>query len=178
MKTILKIVVTGAVNSGKTEFIKSISEIGVVSTERRTTDETKVIKEHTTVAMDFGRLTIDEDVVLYIFGTPGQERFDFMWDILSEGMMGYILLVDSTQPNTFVSAQQIFTFFQNCGPEVPFVVAANKQDLDGSWAAEDVKFLLGLPDDAPVVPCVAKNVEYVKNALLELLLRITGSIDE
>ena len=81
MQTV-KMVVTGPFSAGKTEFIRTISEIDIVSTERKVTDETKSVKEETTVAMDFGRITVDEDLVLYIFGTPGQKRFDFMWEIM------------------------------------------------------------------------------------------------
>ena len=86
MQTV-KIVVTGPFNSGKTEFIRSVSEIDVVSTERRISAEMEKVKETTTVAMDFGRITVDEDLILFLFGTPGQRRFDFMWEILSEGML-------------------------------------------------------------------------------------------
>ncbi|OQY82766.1 MAG: GTP-binding protein, partial [Chloroflexi bacterium UTCFX4] len=87
MQTV-KMVITGPFSAGKTEFIGSISEIAVVRTERKITDETRAVKAQTTVAMDFGRITIDKDLVLYLFGTPGQRRFDFMWEILSEGMLG------------------------------------------------------------------------------------------
>ena len=89
MQTV-KMVISGAVNAGKTEFIKAISEIEVVSTERRATDDTKLIKKETTVAMDFGRIAVADDLVLHLFGTPGQKRFDFMWEILSEGMLGLV----------------------------------------------------------------------------------------
>ena len=75
----LKMVVTGPFNAGKTEFIQSVSEIDVVSTERKISSEIERIKETTTVAMDFGRITVDNEMVLYLFGTPGQKRFDFMW---------------------------------------------------------------------------------------------------
>jgi len=78
MQTV-KMVVTGPFNAGKTEFIRSVSEIDVVSTERRITTEAERVKNSTTVAMDFGRITVDDDLVLYLFGTPGQKRFDFMW---------------------------------------------------------------------------------------------------
>jgi len=79
MQTV-KMVVTGPFSAGKTQFIQSVSEIDVVSTERRvSTDEERSVKSATTVAMDFGRITVDEDLVLYLFGTPGQKRFDFMW---------------------------------------------------------------------------------------------------
>jgi hypothetical protein len=86
MQTV-KMVVTGPFNAGKTEFIRSVSEIDVVSTERKISTEADRVKETTTVAMDFGRITVDDDLVLYLFGTPGQRRFDFMWEILSEGML-------------------------------------------------------------------------------------------
>ena len=89
MQTV-KMVVTGPFNAGKTEFIQSVSEIDVVSTERKISNSAeRSVKEATTVAMDFGRITVDEDLVLYLFGTPGQKRFDFMWEILSEGHAGF-----------------------------------------------------------------------------------------
>ena len=78
----VKMVVTGPFAAGKTQFIRSISEIDVVSTERKITNTAERVKDQTTVAMDFGRITIDDDLVLYLFGTPGQKRFDFMWEIL------------------------------------------------------------------------------------------------
>jgi len=84
----VKMVVTGPFNAGKTEFIQTVSEIDVVSTERKISSPQERVKETTTVAMDFGRITVDESLVLYLFGTPGQKRFDFMWEILSEGMLG------------------------------------------------------------------------------------------
>src|SRR5574341_799873 len=92
MQTV-KMVVTGPFSAGKTQFIQSVSEIDVVSTERKiSTAAEREIKDATTVAMDFGRITVDEDLVLYLFGTPGQKRFDFMWEILAEGMLGFIVL--------------------------------------------------------------------------------------
>jgi signal recognition particle receptor subunit beta len=103
----VKMVVTGPFNAGKTEFIRSVSEIDVVSTERKISAPAEKVKETTTVAMDFGRITVDEDLVLYLFGTPGQKRFDFMWEILSEGMLGFVVMIDSTRPETFREARSI-----------------------------------------------------------------------
>src|SRR3984885_1511919 len=103
----VKIVVTGPFSAGKSTLIRTISEITVLSTEKDITDETKARKSETTVAMDFGRITIDKDLVLYLFGTPGQDRFDFMWEILGEGMIGYVLLVDSSRPESLDEAASI-----------------------------------------------------------------------
>src|SRR5574337_1561765 len=96
----VKMVVTGPFSSGKTQFIQAVSEIDVVSTERKSSSEAERVKDSTTVAMDFGRITVDAELVLYLFGTPGQKRFDFMWEILSEGMLGFVVMVDSTRPET------------------------------------------------------------------------------
>ena len=101
-----KMVITGPFSSGKTAFIGAVSEIDVVSTERRISSSAEQIKETTTVAMDFGRITVGDDLVLYLFGTPGQRRFDFMWDILSQGMLGFVVMVDSTKPETCRCRQQ------------------------------------------------------------------------
>src|SRR6476659_11375846 len=122
-------VITGAVNSGKSQFIRTISEIEVVSTERKATDEeTRRLKKEPTVAMDFGRIAVAEDIVLHLFGTPGQKRFDFMWEILSEGMLGMVVLVDSTRPDTFRETTRIIEFF-TASQKAPYIVACNKQDL-------------------------------------------------
>ena len=107
----VKILVTGPFSSGKTSLIKSVSEIPVVSTEKAVTDETRVIKNQTTVALDFGRLTIDDDLVLYIFGTPGQERFSYMWDVLSVGAVGMVLIVDSADYKSIIEARRYLAFF-------------------------------------------------------------------
>src|SRR6476620_6075799 len=158
-------VISGAVNAGKTEFIKSISEIEVVSTERRATDDTKLIKKETTVAMDFGRITVDEDLVLYLFGTPGQKRFDFMWEILSEGMLGFVVMVDSTRPETFREAKSILETFRAYAP-TPYVVAANKQDREDAWKLGDMRHALRLDSKVKFLPCVATDRNSVKSVLL------------
>lgn len=174
----LKIVVTGPFSSGKTEFIQSVSEINVVSTERKiSSDEEQRVKSATTVAMDFGRITIDDELILYLFGTPGQRRFDFMWEILSEGMLGFVVMVDSTRPETFKEAQRILDTFRNYSP-VPYIVAANKQDLDDAWPPEDLHIVLKIDENIKVVPCTATNKETVKQVLLELLYSILEVMDQ
>lgn len=173
----VKMVVTGPFSAGKTEFISTVSEIDVVSTERRITSSAEKVKEATTVAMDFGRITVDDDLVLYLFGTPGQRRFDFMWEILSEGMLGFIVLVDSTKPETFREAKRILETFESYA-STPYVVAANKQDRDDAWEPDDLRIILRLDPKIKILPCVALNKESVKNVLLELLYSILEQMDQ
>jgi small GTP-binding protein len=175
MQTV-KMVVTGPFNAGKTEFIQTVSEIDVVSTERKISSEAEKIKEATTVAMDFGRITVDDELVLYLFGTPGQKRFDFMWEILSEGMLGFIVMVDSTRPETFREARSILETFRAYAP-TPYVVAANKQDLDDAWEVEDMRIALRLDPTIQFLPCVSVDKDSVKETLLQLLTNILEEID-
>jgi small GTP-binding protein len=176
MQTV-KIVVTGPFSAGKTQFIQTISEIDVVNTERKITRAEERIKDQTTVAMDFGRITVDEDLVLYLFGTPGQRRFDFMWEVLSEGMLGFIVLLDSVRPETFREARGILDTFRSYAP-VPYIVAANKQDLQDAWSTEDLRIALRIPESIKMVPCVATERGTVKQTLLELLYSILEVMDE
>lgn len=174
----VKMVVTGPFSAGKTEFISSVSEIDVVSTERKITSTAEsTVKSATTVAMDFGRITVDDELVLYLFGTPGQRRFDFMWEILSEGMLGFIVLVDSTKPETFREAKRILETFESYA-STPYVVAANKQDHEDAWDPDDMRIILKMNPSVKVLPCVALDKESVKNVLLELLYSILEQLDE
>jgi len=177
MQTV-KMVITGPYASGKTEFIKSISEIDVVSTEAKVSEGTqeREVKSDTTVAMDFGRITVDDDLVLYLFGTPGQRRFDFMWEILAEGMLGFVVMVDSTKPETFREAKSILETFRAYAP-TPYVVAANKQDVPDAWPADDLRIALRIEENVKLLPCVAKEKESVKNVLLQLLYAILEEMD-
>lgn len=175
MQTV-KMVITGPFNAGKTEFIQSVSEINVVSTEKKISSAAEKVKESTTVAMDFGRITVDQDLVLYLFGTPGQKRFDFMWEILSEGMLGFIVMVDSTRPETFREARSILETFRAYAP-TPFVVAANKQDLADAWELEDIRLALRLGSKVKLLPCVATKKDTVKSVLLELLYNILAEME-
>jgi len=175
MQTV-KMVITGPFSSGKTEFIRAISEIEVVSTEREITTAAERVKDATTVAMDFGRITVDDDLVLYLFGTPGQRRFDFMWEILAEGMLGFVVMVDSAKPETFREAKSILETFRAYAP-TPYVVAANKQDLPDAWAAEDLRIALRVEENVKLLPCVATDKESVKNVLLELLYSILEEME-
>jgi small GTP-binding protein len=172
----VKIVVTGPFAAGKTTLIRTISEITVLSTEKDISDDTRVRKNETTVAMDFGRITIDRDLVLYLFGTPGQERFDFMWEILGEGMLGYVVLVDATRPESLEETVPILDAFRRMA-RVPFVVGLNRAEGIDEAEEERVRQVLDLAPDVPVVPCDAVDRESVKSVLLALLYAVVDSLD-
>lgn len=142
----LKLVVSGPVGAGKTAFIQSLSETEVVETDEVASED--IGKERTTVAMDFGTLTLD-GIPLYLFGTPGQDRFDFMWEILCEGALGMILLVAGDNPKDFPHARNILEFVTSRVP-VPFVVGVTRQDLPRVWEPEDVADYFGLDYDQVV----------------------------
>ncbi len=165
----IKIIVTGPFGAGKTQFIKTISEINPILTEQKTlTEEEAKKKEYTTVGMDFGRVTIDKNTVIYLFGTPGQERFSLTWEALANGALGIVLMVDSTDPKSIVKARSILDFFYS-RIKVPYIVAANKQDLPEAWPIEAIRTYLDLEESVKIIPCVATNRESVKSVLIELL---------
>jgi hypothetical protein len=151
-----KVVITGPFNAGKTVFIKTASDIDIVTTERKITDPSlSGVKKETTVAMDYGQKRMDQ-VVFHLHGTPGQERFEFMWKILAREMNAFILLVDSADKGSLMDAKQIMRLFLKQS-KVPYLVVANKQDLRGAMAPKKIANLLALPKDVPVVPCVAQD---------------------
>lgn len=160
----LKLVVSGPVGAGKTAFIQSLSETEVVETDELATED--IGKERTTVAMDFGTLTLD-GIPLYLFGTPGQDRFDFMWEILCEGALGMILLVAGDNPKDFPHARNILEFVTSRVP-VPFVVGVTRQDLPRVWEPEDVADYFGL-DYNQVVGLNATSPTASVLALITLL---------
>lgn len=172
----VKVVVTGPFNAGKTTFIKAVSEITVLSTERTVSDVSGEDGGETTVAMDFGRITISDEVVLYLFGTPGQERFSFMWETLSEGMLGFILLVDGTDQEALKDAESMIGFFSEMS-DVPYVVAANKLDAGDTGRLDNVREALGIGGDVPLIAVDATEKEGVKTVLLSLMHRIVDSIE-
>jgi hypothetical protein len=168
MTRVLKILVTGPFNAGKTAFVKTISDIPVVSTERRISHRAKGLKLQTTVAMDYGRAQVGDDV-LHLTGTPGQARFDFMWEILSKEMHGLVLVVDATQPDSFADARAMLADML-VPRSVPFVIAANKQDLESALHPDKVRRGLGFTaGEALVAPCVTSRKTSVRFVLGQLV---------
>ena len=166
MGRVYKVLITGPFNAGKTEFTRTISDIPIVTTERRISDQLKSTKEETTVAMDYGQFRLNSDL-FHLYGTPGQPRFEFMWDILSREIHGFILLVDSYDREGLLEAKRMIRFFRRKG-KVPYLVAANKQDMDNALSIEAIGKVLGLDDETPLIPCVATDADSVRNVLTEL----------
>ncbi len=172
-----KIVISGPFAAGKTTFIKTITEIAPIDTEAKTTKHNEsAVKDSTTVAMDFGRITVDGENVLHIFGTPGQFRFNYMWSILGKDALGIIVIVDSSAPDTFEDAKDMVNFFR-VKTDAPILVALNHFDgKNGKVTKEEIRKILSLPEWIPVVDTDAKDKESVKNVLLQLFnLILSGS---
>jgi signal recognition particle receptor subunit beta len=176
----LKIVVTGPFAAGKTTLIKTISEVAVVGTDRDVTDETKAVKARTTVAMDFGRITFGGDLTLFIFGTPGQRRFEVMWEILSEGMIGFILLVNAADERSVEESTHILETFRRYA-DVPYVVGISHMDETGEDEESvfaRVREALGLGDEIEVVRCDPREREDVKDLMLYTLYGVMKRLDD
>jgi signal recognition particle receptor subunit beta len=166
----VKVVVTGPVRAGTTSLIRSVSEIAVLSTERRVANRENARGE-SVVAMDFGRITISDDLVLYLFGTPGDELDSLVGGPFTDGMIGIVVTVDVTRPTSVDQGREIIEFLERHS-DAPYVVAANHMHAQGPDAMTSLRSALDVPDDVPVVACDAVIRASVKPVLVALLRRI------
>lgn len=177
-----KIVVAGGFGVGKTTLVGSVSEVAPINTEAWMTEPSEGIddlppgggKTTTTVAMDFGRITLYPDLVLYLFGTPGQTRFWFLWDDLSRGALGAIVLVDTRRLDESFAA---LNYFEN-DSTVPFIVVVNRFDGKLWHDVDDVRDALALDPAVPLITCDARDPASTVGALRELVLYTMSLADE
>jgi uncharacterized protein len=170
----VKIVIAGGFGVGKTTAVSQVSEIPVLTTEAPITEVAAEIdrtghvpdKMTTTVALDFGCITIDEEIKLYLFGTPGQDRFGFMWRDLTEGALGALVIVDSRRLDDCYAAVDYFE-----RADVPFVVAVNLFDGFLSHHLDDVRWALAVDEQIPIITFDARDRNSVLDALLTVLHR-------
>ena len=162
----LKILVSGAYASGKTTFVKTVSETILTTEVPVTSPGEQKVKEYTTVAFDYGKVTVD-GMPVYLFGTPGQTRLQFMWRVLSYGMHGYIFIVDGSNMMEVYRAKPLYLYMKSLG-NYPHIIAVNKQDVKGAVPPRQVAQILSVSPEI-VYPLVARDKIVALGVLKQLV---------
>jgi hypothetical protein len=165
---IMRLVVAGTPGSGKSTFVKTLSDVEVIQTERTATDETSLLKKKTTVAFDYGRFLFGSTLEVQIYGTPGQSRFNFMWDFLIKSANTYILLVPAHRPDDFHYARQIISFM-NQRVQIPMLIGLTHTDCPGVCNTEEIMIRLGYMDRRNRPPVVKVNPNEHPSAVEALM---------
>lgn len=171
----MRLVVTGPVGAGKSTFIRTVSEIEVVDTDRQATDETAALKHKTTVAFDFGRLQFGSDMALHLYGTPGQSRFDFMWEILIRQAHAYTLLVAAHRPSEFHYARRIANFM-NQQRKIPMIIGLTHMDCPSAWTLDNIAIALGYSSPQKRPPFVMVNAAEQASVAQAIMVLIQHSM--
>jgi signal recognition particle receptor subunit beta len=171
-----KIIFSGPVSAGKTTAIKVLSDIDVVSTEARASDKVKEKKENTTVAMDYGRINLDPETAVHLYGTPGQARFNFMWEILAQGALGLVLLIDCSASSMLDDIDTFLDAFKDFTKDNPVVIGLTRGDLAAKEHGIDwdsIHNTLAAKDvSAAVFEVDARNKEDINMLVQALVLSI------
>ena len=172
-----KIIFTGPVGAGKTTAISSISDIGIITTDESASDMTKSRKANTTVAMDYGLIKLNNDERIHLYGTPGQERFDFMWDILTNGGIGLVLLLDNTRADPFRDLKFYTHSFRDFIAKQQLVVGITRMDMQHSPNIQTYRKWLGeLSLEAPLFEVDARKRDDVSMLVQSLLLSLDPGV--
>ena len=171
----LKVVVTGPAGCGKTAFIRSVSEIAVLSTERQLADDEAPGGE-STVVMDFGRLTIDDEIVLYLFGTPSRDGSAAVWETLGEGLLGFVVLADVSDRASVPEAARTVALLA-ATPEAPFVVGLPRVEPRDRGREDEGRRMLAVPADVPVLGVDSRDRGQVRDVLVALMGQLLRTIE-
>jgi uncharacterized protein len=169
----LKIVFAGSVGAGKTTAIQSVSDVEVVQTDEIATDEVQQMKAKTTVAMDYGQMNLEENTLLHLYGAPGQGRFDFMWEILSLGALGVIVLIDSASSDPFAQIDTYIAGFEQQLREGNMVIGLSRTDLNEQFQLDEYRSYICRHDPGiPLLTVDTRERQQVKILVKTLLYRI------
>ncbi len=171
----VNVVVTGSFGVGKTTLIRSLSEINVLTTERRV--GTTLSDGSDTLAMDFGRMGVGDDLSIHLFGTPGRDQFDFMWGVVSRGLLGFIVLLDGTRPQSVEEAETMMAYFRDRA-DVPYVVAVNKvTPATAERQVKQARHALRIPGHIRVAAVDVRRPDSSRQLLLQLLLAANEDVE-
>ena len=174
----LKLVITGPSHKQRRAFINAVSDTKPVTISREISpSDTQRITESTKVAMTYGRIQVTDNHMLYLFGMPSNQQFDFMWKVLAEGMLGFVFLVDATRPDTFEDARITFETFRSHASTVPYIIGVDNFKTPNAWRLEDIRSVLRLSETDTILPYMSVGKVSVQNILLQLTYLIMDGFE-